>query len=56
MASIRNSTNESSIWSVNRFKNSLKSFKKGYGFVQFIVESALSLKYPASLQALQSNN
>ena len=56
MASIRNSTKESSIWSVNRFKNSLKSFKKGYSFVQFIVESALSLKYPASLQALQSNN
>lgn len=27
MASIRKSTNESSIWSVNRFKESLKSFK-----------------------------
>lgn len=56
MASIRKLTKESSIWSVNRFKKSLKSFKKGESFVQFIVESALSIKYPASLQALQSNN
>ena len=29
MASIRKLTKESSIWSVNRFKKSFKSFKKG---------------------------